>query len=64
MNSNSLGTSFQRNGNTHKCKVCLKEQATKASFAPLSKERRLHLPVSIMKERFDKNCFAYTTIWM
>ena len=49
-----LGVVFQRNGNFHKCKVHLKEQATKASFALLSKGRRLQLPVDIMMEMFDK----------
>ena len=49
-----LGVIFKSNGYFKSCKLHLKEQATKAMFALLSKGRVLQLPVDVMLELFDK----------
>ena len=49
-----LGVVFKSTGSFNNCKVYLKEQATKAMFALLSKGRVLNLPVDVMLELFDK----------
>ena len=49
-----LGVIFNYTGNFRKCKMYVKDQATKAMFALLSKGRRLKLPIDIMLDLFDK----------
>ena len=49
-----LGVVFSCNATFKKHKMYLKDQATKAMFALLSKGRRLKLPVDIMLDLFDK----------
>ena len=49
-----LGVVFSCNAAFKKHKMYLKDQATKAMFALLSKGRRLKLPVDIMLDLFDK----------
>ena len=49
-----LGVYFKSNANFNKCKTHMKETASKAMFALLSKGRVLQLPVDIMLEMFNK----------
>ena len=49
-----LGVYFKSNANFSKCKMHIKETASKAMFALLSKGRVLQLPVDIMLEMFNK----------
>ena len=49
-----LGVIFNYTGNFRKCEMYVKDQATKAMFALLSKGRRLKLPIDIMLDLFDK----------
>jgi len=49
-----LGVIFKSNGYFNRCKLHLKEQATKAMFALLSKGRMHQLPTDVMLELFDK----------
>ena len=49
-----LGILFNYNGMFKECKNDIKEKATRAAFALLSKGRRLKLPVDIMLDLFNK----------
>ena len=49
-----LGVYFKSNANFSKCKMHIKEIASKAMFALLSKGRVFQLPVDIMLEMFNK----------
>ena len=49
-----LGILFSANGNFHKCKVNLKEQAERATFALLNKCNTLDLPLDVQLDLFDK----------
>ena len=49
-----LGVYFKSNGNFNKHKMHIKETASKAMFALLSRGRVLQLPVDIMLEMFNK----------
>ena len=49
-----LGVIFNYTGHFRQCKMYVKDQATKAMFALLSKGRRLKLPIDIMLDLFDK----------
>ena len=49
-----LGVVFKYTGSFAECKVQVKEKATRAMFALLSKGRRLQIPVDIMMEMFDR----------
>ncbi len=49
-----LGVVFKSTGSFNSCKAYLKDQATKAMFALLSKGRMLNLPVDVMLELYDK----------
>ena len=49
-----LGILFSANGNFHKCKVNLKEQAERAMFALLNKCNTLDLPLDVQLDLFDK----------
>ena len=49
-----LGVVFNCNATFKKCRLYVKDQATKAMFALLSKGRRLNLPIDVMLDLFDK----------
>ena len=49
-----LGVTFKYNGSFQIFKSQLKEQALRAVFALLSKGRKLHLPIDIMIDLFEK----------
>ena len=49
-----LGILFSANGNFHKFKVNLKEQAERAIFALLNKCNTLYLPIDVQLDLFEK----------
>ena len=49
-----LAVIFKSNANFNKCKLHMKEQATKAMFSLLSKGRTLQLPVDVMLDLYEK----------
>ena len=53
---------FKSNANFSKCKMHIKETASKAMFALLSKGRVLQLPVDIMLEMFNKTVLRHYVI--